>query len=181
VVVSQGVDDHAVMFCSTDAELTDAATEYLIGSLRSGGAAIAVATPPRLRQIERRITQAGIDPGAARASGTYQTMDASAAMAEFLTGGWPDAAAFWRTISPVVGRASAGHRRVCVFGEMVSLLWTAGQRSAAIEIEALWNELARQYQFSLLCAYVGTGGAGPDLDDELALVVTAHTRIAPVG
>ena len=42
---------------------------------------------------------------------------------------------------------------VCVFGEMVWLLWDAGQVNAAIEVETLWNELGHQYPFSLLCAY----------------------------
>lgn len=177
-MVSQGVQDHAVTFCRTDAELADAATEYLLASLRGGGAAIAVATAPHLRQIDRRISEAGIDPVAAQAHGAYLTMDASATVAEFLSGGWPDPAAFWRTISPVVGRAASGHRRVCVFGEMVSLLWADGQCAAAIEVEALSTELARQHHFSLLCAYVGAAPTGPDLDDELALVVAAHTRVA---
>jgi len=180
-VASQGVDDHAVMFCRTDAELADAAHEYLLGSLRRGGAAIAVATLPHLRQIDQRLAEAGIDLTVARASGAYLTMDASTTMAEFLSGGWPDPAAFWRTISPVVGRAASGRRPVCVFGEMVSLLWAAGQCTAAIEVEALSTELARQHQFSLLCAYLGASATGPDLDDELALVVAAHTRIASAG
>ena len=65
-----------------------------------------------------------------------------------------------------------------MFGDMASPLWQAGQFSAAIDVEALWNELARQHGFSLLCAYPATAAAA-DPDDELALVVAAHTRIAP--
>jgi hypothetical protein len=36
---------------------------------------------------------------------------------------------------------------------MVSLLWDASLTDAAIEVEAMWNELGAQYPFSLLCAY----------------------------
>jgi len=61
---------------------------------------------------------------------------------------------------------------------MVSLLWQADEFGSAVETEALWNELARQYRVGLLCAYLGTAGANPDPDDELALLLAAHTRIA---
>ena len=41
------------------------------------------------------------------------------------------------------------------FGEMamVALFWTDGKWEAAIHLEKLWNELARSFAFSLLCAY----------------------------
>src|SRR6185369_562599 len=43
--------------------------------------------------------------------------------------------------------------RVRAFGEMVALLWADGRREAALELEALWNELGANLSFSLLCAY----------------------------
>jgi hypothetical protein len=39
------------------------------------------------------------------------------------------------------------------YGEMVDLLWKEGNTDGAIALEKLWNELAHQYSFSLLCAY----------------------------
>jgi hypothetical protein len=47
-----------------------------------------------------------------------------------------------------------------------------------MEVEALWNELARQYRVGLLCACLRTPVTGPDPDDELALLLAAHTRVA---
>jgi hypothetical protein len=76
---------------------------------------------------------------------------------------------------------------------MVSLLWQADEFGAAMDVEALWTELARQHRIGLLCAYVGSagispgnacvggpasGGADPDAADELTLLIAAHTRIA---
>jgi hypothetical protein len=43
---------------------------------------------------------------------------------------------------------------VRIFGEMAATLWTQGHPQAAIRLEALWNELATQENFSLLCAYL---------------------------
>ena len=40
-----------------------------------------------------------------------------------------------------------------VYGEMVDLLWNTGRADAALALEVLWNELAAQHAFSLLCGY----------------------------
>jgi hypothetical protein len=65
----------------------------------------------------------------------------------------PDPAGFWQAVSPVLRQAAKAGRPVRVFGEMVALLWQAGLTDAAVEVEAMWNELGAQYPFSLLCAY----------------------------
>jgi hypothetical protein len=36
---------------------------------------------------------------------------------------------------------------------MVDVLWKDGRDVAAIQLEMLWNRLARSHQFSLLCGY----------------------------
>jgi MEDS: MEthanogen/methylotroph, DcmR Sensory domain len=178
-VPGRSPDEHVVTFCETDAIMADTAAAYLLGAIRHAGAGIAVVTPGHARQIDRRIADAGLDPADARAGGRYVVVDAQTAIDQVLARGWPDPAAFWRTMSPVIQRAGqGGQRRVRVCGEMVSLLWQADEFGVAMEIEALWNELAHQYRVGLLCACLGAPGTDPDPDDELALLVAAHTRIA---
>ena len=180
-MLSQGADDHAVTFCRTDAELAGAAAEYLLGSILRGGAGVVVADRDHARLIGQRLADAGIDLATAGASGAYFVLDAAETMSQFLVSGWPDPAAFWRAISPVIARAARRQREVRVFGDMVSPLWLAGRFSAAIDVEALWTELARQHGFSLLCAYPETASAAdPDADDRLALILAAHTRQVPL-
>jgi hypothetical protein len=67
---------------------------------------------------------------------------------------------------------------VHVFGEMVALLWDFGQVAAAIEVEAMWNELAAQYQFSLLCAYPADSVRGGQHQDALTEVCRVHASVA---
>jgi hypothetical protein len=64
---------------------------------------------------------------------------------------------------------------VRAFGEMVSLLWDGNQVSAAIELEAMWNELGSQYPFSLYCGYPTRSVSGPTHRDALAQVCHLHT------
>lgn len=187
-------NEHVATFCQTDASMVDAAAAYLLGAIRYGGAGIAVVTPEHEWQIERRIADAGLDPALARADGAYAVVDAHTAIGRVFTRGWPDPAAFWRTMNPVVqGAGKGGQRPVRVCGEMVSLLWQADEFGAAMDVEALWTELARQHRIGLLCAYLSAFGpdlgsasdgsivadvAGPDMADELTLLIAAHTRIA---
>ena len=186
-------NEHVVTFCHTDASMADAAAAYLLGAIRHGGAGIAVVTPEHARQIDRRFSDAGLDPLAARADGGYVVVDARTAIGQVLPRGWPDPAAFWRTMSPVIQRAgNGGQRMVRVCGEMVSLLWQADEFGAAMDVEALWTELARQHRIGLLCAYLGAGGPGlgaslsdgfpasveSDTADELALLIGVHTGVA---
>jgi len=67
---------------------------------------------------------------------------------------------------------------VRAYGEMVALLWDEGNVTAAIELEALWNELAQQLPFSLLCAYANDP---PDSDraGEIREVCLMHTGVVP--
>src|SRR6201993_3840250 len=77
--------------------------------------------------------------------------------------------------SPMLRQAAKAGRPVRVFGEMVSLLWDAGLIDAAIEVEAMWNELGAQYQFSLLCAYPAPPAVCAHQLDAVTEVCRAHT------
>jgi MEDS: MEthanogen/methylotroph, DcmR Sensory domain len=176
--LSRGPDGHAVLFYTGDDELTGKVSGHLLGALRQGGAAIVVATPAHRRMIAGRLALAGFDVPAAEAAGAYVALDALETMTRFMVAGWPSAASFWLTISPLIRRAAGSGGPVCVFGEMVALLWDSGQVNAAIEVEAMWNELAVQYPFSLLCSYpVGSVG-GEEHQDALAEVCRIHAAVA---
>ena len=64
---------------------------------------------------------------------------------------------------------------VRAFGEMVNLLWKDGMTSAAIRLETLWNELARSYDFKLLCGY--SMGNFYKQADEMQRVCAHHTAV----
>ena len=62
---------------------------------------------------------------------------------------------------------------------MVALLWQEGQRGAAIQLERLWNDLAHQLPFSLLCAYP-LAGFRDEADSEVFLTVCReHSQVTP--
>ena len=157
-VLNAGRSDHVVLFYRDEQELTARVSEYLLPAVQDGGVAIVVATPDHHRSLERHLADIGVDVAAARARGFYLAPDARQTMRGFMVGDWPDPGGFWQAISPLIRQAANAGQPVRVFGEMVSLLWDAGLTDAAIEVEAMWNELGGQYPFSLLCAYPAPAG-----------------------
>jgi hypothetical protein len=168
---------HAVLFHRDDGELAGRVSAYLLAAIRAGGAAIVIAAPEHRRAISARLAQAGVNVAAAEAAGAFVALDAIETMSRFMVAGWPDAAGFWQVISPVIHRATEARKRVRVFGEMVALLWDSGQVNAAIEVEAMWNELAVQYPFSLLCAYPADSVSADHYQDALVELCRVHASV----
>jgi hypothetical protein len=89
-------------------------------------------------------------------------------LSSFMVDGMPDARRFRQAMIPIIERACRG-RADCViraYGEMVDVLWKAGQTVAAVRLETLWNDLAQTHAFALLCGYAmgsfykGRGASG---------------------
>ena len=150
-------------------------TDYLLGALASGGVAIVIATPEHRHEFETRLAQAGVDLAAARDDGSYLARDAAQTLSELMAAGKLDGAAFDRVIGTVIAAAGAGGRPVRAFGEMVALLWDDGLVSAAVRLEAMWEELGGKHPFSLFCGY-RTDAVTRDMD-AFAEVCRLHGEI----
>jgi hypothetical protein len=179
-VLDVGRRDHVVLFYRDEQELAERVSEYLLPVVQDGGVAIVVATPDHRRSFERYLAGTGVDVAAAFARGAYLAPDAGETMRGFMVADRPDPAGFWQAISPMLRQAAKAGRPVRVFGEMVALLWDAGLIDAAIEVEAMWNELGAQYPFSLLCAYPAQPPACAYQLDALTEVCRAHTQVTGV-
>jgi KaiC/GvpD/RAD55 family RecA-like ATPase len=166
------------MFHRDGDEFAGRASAYLLEALRAGGAAIVIASPEHRRAVRARLAQAGTDVAAAEAAGAFVTLDALETMLRCMVADWPDPASFWREISPLIRRATEAFKPVHVVGEMVALLWDSGEVNAGIEVEAMWNEMAAQYPFSLLCAYPVPSVSDDDYQDCLAEVCHVHSSAA---
>ncbi|HEY8545742.1 MAG TPA: MEDS domain-containing protein [Acidimicrobiales bacterium] len=170
---------HLVLFYEDDEHLAHAAGGHLLAGLRQGTVAVAVATAAHLAAIEARIARGGVDVDAARAGGRLITLDARAVLDRFLVDGWPDAERFDAVVADLVRWAVARGPGVHVYGEMVALLWGAGNIPATIELEALWNRLGASAPFTLLCAYPSS--AVTDHDHPIAVDQVCRLHAEVVG
>jgi anti-sigma regulatory factor (Ser/Thr protein kinase) len=170
---------HVVQFYERDADLLARAGEYLSDTARAGGVAIVIATEAHRDAFHARMRDAGVDAAAARDDGTLVWLDAAATLARIMRDGHVDREAFFDVVGRVVQAATASGRPVRAYGEMVALLWEAGNVIAAIELETHWNDLATTIPFSLYCAYPSESVSGHKHADALARVCDLHSAIVP--
>jgi PAS domain S-box-containing protein len=174
-----GTHDHVVEFYETEKFLADTVTDFVGPGLHDGGAAIVVATPAHRYAFEESLRRSGIDVDHAINADRYLTFDAAELLTRFTVDGVPDARLFEDTLAPLLRRAGAGGRRVRVYGEMVALLWAAGETPAAIMLEGFWNDLADQHDFALLCAYPMSAFKDAASAAAFRQVCGTHTTVIP--
>jgi anti-sigma regulatory factor (Ser/Thr protein kinase) len=168
---------HVVQFYAHDGELAAGTGRYLAEALAAGCAVVVVATPAHWQAFESYLAGADVDIAAARADGRYQAIDAAALLHRFTVAGEVDPASFEAEVGHVIRTAGAAGRPVRVYGEMVALLWAAGQLNAALELEGLWNDLAEDIPFGLYCGYPESPAAGADQRAALAEVCRLHAAV----
>jgi hypothetical protein len=169
---------HIVEFYDDDCDLVQGVTGFLSDGLNNGEVVIVVATDKHRAAIDQSLGASGVDLLTSRAEGRYLAIDADDLMLTFVREGRPEPGQFHTAVGGLLARLHRSGRPVRVFGEMVALLWAEGQVTGAIELEALWNELATQLDFQLYCAYPMTSIGG---DADLASarhVCDLHTAVA---
>jgi len=178
-----------VQFYSDDAYLLDSVSRFIGAALKNGEGAVVIATKSHRAAIAQRIIEDGIDLAQASQSGRYLALDAEETLSQFMAFNapgeqeLPDPRKFHQIISKALETASIASLseppKVCAFGEMVSLLWDSGNRTAAIRLEHLWNELAETHAFSILCAYPMRGFDRDEYGEAFLDICAAHSCVIP--
>ncbi len=144
--------NHTACFYENDAQLVARISQFAAIGIAADETVIVIATGSHADAIEASLNQGGIDLDAVRASGRYIELDAAETLAQISDERHVDSARFHDIVGGLVELAGR-FGRVRAFGEMVALLWESGQVSTAIDLEALWNDLAHEHHFNLCCAY----------------------------
>lgn len=146
---------HSVYFYDTEEALILRLVGIVTSALNSGNAALMVVTPEHAHQLTQCLS-----PRLFRTTHELTRLtviDAKETLDKFMVEGMPDRDRFRQTVKKLVAEASIPADRtggkLTVFGEMVALLWAAGQKEAALAVEQLWNELLADGHFYLHCAY----------------------------
>jgi len=173
---------HIVRFYEADDVLMEEVADFLDGALRSGDAAIVIASEEHRAEVARRLTGIGPHRGMpAWYTGELVMLDAQDMLASFMVDGEPDALKFTEVVGGLIARTSRnGQRKVRAFGEMVALLCARGRYDAAVRLEHLWNGLAQLQKFSLLCAYPMHLFAGEEHARSFHAVCCAHNEVRPM-
>jgi hypothetical protein len=175
---------HLVQFYETDERfLTRNVSRYLWQGLQQGDALTVIATAGHNDILTRQLKGLGADVESAVRDRQLTVLDAHEMLAQFMVHGKPDWDKFHRTIGATVSglRTRPDHSGLRAYGEMVGVLWRAGQFSAAVELEEFWNTLLRSVGFKLYCAYpIDVFGKEFQIAAVDALLCT-HTHLLSAG
>jgi hypothetical protein len=147
------MSQHMVHFYEGQDALVRTIADYVGEGLRAGRAGVLIARPAHCAAIEQAVSARGGDPQAARERGQLVVLDAAETMARFHVRGrvsWSD---FQSSVGTLIAGLEQSFSGVRAYSEMVDMLWSEGQRDAALSLEAFWNELARRHSFAVLCGY----------------------------
>ena len=174
---------HVVQFYQDDNFLVETVSRYVGAALAAGDAAVVIATKKHRAAIDQLLRARGLDVAKVVNQGRYYAIDANEALSRFMRNGLPDPDDFKSLIGGVLKKAAPSvgseQSRVAAFGEMVNVLWAARHYEAALRLEQLWNDLARAYSFSLLCAYPIAGFKNKKHADSFLKICAEHTAVLP--
>jgi signal transduction histidine kinase len=170
---------HAVQFYEEPEALFTSVSRFLSDGLEAGDSLIVIATAAHRDGIMRRLDRHAVT----RAIEAEQVilLDAHETLALFMVDDNIDADRFRNTLEALVERHRRGAPDIGIraFGEMVDVLWRAGNSTAALRLEELWSEASRRHSFQLLCAYGNFFGEQP-ASSGFAEVCASHTHVLPL-
>lgn len=174
-----GDGEHVVQFYDREADLVRVVGAYLVTAVAEDAVAIVIADESHRVAFEAELVGAGIDVIRATEEGRVVWLDASRTLSLFMEDGRIEADRFRKVIGGVVRWARGTGRPVRAYGEMVALLWDAGDILGAIEVEKLWNELGHELSFALWCGYHTRSLAGEEHAEALHEVCHLHSTVVP--
>jgi len=170
---------HSVYFYDADDALIARLCGIVASGLRQGNAALIVATQQHREELLSALKKDGIDADTHIREKRLTMCDAGQMLARFMSGERPNATLFQSSVGQLLQKArqsaSQKDQDLVVFGEMVAILWERGNKTGALELERLWNNLLSQRAFHLHCAYPRSLFSGDALG--MANVCDSHSHI----
>ena len=148
---------HEAGFYADESSLMDDYARFVESALDSGSGLVMVFTRSRRDRLHQRLHSSGIDLDRTIAEGRSLWTDVPAALSSFMVDGRIDEARFWKAASSLIMQAASGstlHQpRVSACGECAHTLLQDGLADAAIQLEQLWDQVARTFNVDIFCPY----------------------------
>jgi DNA-binding NarL/FixJ family response regulator len=149
---------HEVGFYPDNRSLWDARINFVRDALKGGNAAALIASESHHREFLSRLQVNGVDVRAAIEQGRYIALNVADALSRLMVNNLPDPIKFSKLVGELITKAAIGVdgdiSRVFVCGEGTTLLWEQGHEEGLIQLEHLWDELARKCGLHVHCGYL---------------------------
>ena len=182
VVADAAPRDHIVQLYQDQDFLNRAVCRFAGAALANGEGIILVPTLAHWNAIRPRLEAEGVDVQAAMDRGQLTVIDADAFLPRFMKDAMPDAPVFLGLAADVISQARAQGRYPTVrwWGEMVNVLWERGDAAASMNLEDLFDQLAKQHDIAIFCSFLMDNFNGEVHARMLPRLGTNHSHLIPV-
>ena len=150
--------NHQAHFYSDDESRLAAFTAFIESALKAGTVAIVLTTQSHQDSLVQRLQSRGVDCTAAMQQGRYIAFDVAQFLPTLMVNDRIDPVRFLKLTGDLFAAATKAikgqDRRIAACGEGTSTLCEQGKVDAAIELEHLWDELAKTRNVDILCGYL---------------------------
>jgi MEDS: MEthanogen/methylotroph, DcmR Sensory domain len=156
LLANPGPNGHIVQLYQDADFYGEAISHFAAEGLVRGESIIIVATTSNWANISGRLVSKGFNPEELLRRGQLILLDAEETLPKFLVDGMPDAKVFKPLAKATIERARAGGRfpRVRWWGEMVNLLYVAGNQSGSTRLEEFFDEVAHEQSIAIFCSFL---------------------------
>jgi hypothetical protein len=145
--------DHLVQFYKNESHLAETVSNFVAPALWNGEGVVLIATSAHLEAFEHALNLLYINTTFLKLTKQLIMLDVNETLKKFMLNNLPDRNKFDEVFGPLMTEMKGQYQVVKVYGELVNELWTQGNLTATMELEALWNDLLKWHDFTLLCAY----------------------------
>ena len=150
--------NHEVQFYSDDASLIAGFVSFIEAALKLGNVVIVVATESHRANLLHKLQAQGVDVTEAIGQGRFIPLDVAETLSTFMVNDLPDPVRFFKVAGDLMvaaAKAAKGkHSRISACGECAPTLCAQGKADAAIQLEHLWDEVAKIYTVDIFCGYI---------------------------
>jgi CheY-like chemotaxis protein len=172
---------HEAALYPDDTFLLDGLAQFAGTALDVGKSVLVVITEARRAGIDERLRAQGIDIDLAINEGRYIPMDVAEMFSAVMIDGWPDEGRVWTAAMSLMMQAASvspdDHPRLAVCGEGAAFLVEQGKVDAAIQLEHLWDEVARVCYVDIFCPYLMTALPAPEDADVWQRIGAVHSTV----
>jgi len=149
---------HAVQFYFDDESLLLGFTRFIKAALLTEHAVIVVVTESHRINLFQRLQEQSLNIGAAIEQGNCIPLDVAETLSTFMVNDLPDPVRFHKVAGNLVAAAAKAAKgqppQIAACGECAPTLWAQGKAEAAVQVEHLWDEVAKSCNIDILCGYV---------------------------
>lgn len=171
---------HLLKICRDEAMQAEAVAYFIKGGLLDNELVIIIARASLRNAILFHLNAMGLNVQFFKNQGQLKFLDADFLLSRILINDMLEDRVIHELIVRPIQIAHLKYGKIRAFGEMVDILWKGRQYDRALQLEKLWDELSKEYQFALFCTYLTNSFDASDYDDSLEHVCKVHSHLLPL-